>query len=86
VKKINVIGVASVFRISLVLSAIAGFLIGVVLMIQDFMDHMMLEGVVTVVLAPILYGILGACVNAFMAWVYNAVSARIGGIEIEIGD
>ena len=85
-KKIVSISVGSVFRISLVLGAVAGLLIGVVLMVQDFVDHLFLEGLVTAILAPILYGVLGALVNAFMAWVYNAVAARLGGIDIELGE
>ena len=85
-KKISEIGVGSVFRISLVLGATAGLLVGFVLMIVDFTDKRFLEGVVTLVLAPILYGVLGALVNAFMAWMYNVVAARLGGIEIEFDD
>jgi len=85
-KKLSSIGVGSVFRISLVLGAAAGILIGVVLMIMDFTDSRFLEGVVTLVLAPILYGVLGALVNALMAWIYNQVAARLGGIEITLED
>ena len=85
-KKISVIGVASVFRLSLVLGAVAGLLVGVVLMITDFVDHRFMEGLVTFVLAPILYGVLGALVNALMVWIYNLVAARLGGIEITFED
>jgi hypothetical protein len=85
-KKLSSIGVSSVFRLSLVLGAAAGILVGIVLMVMDFIDSRFLEGVVTLVLAPILYGVLGALVNALMAWIYNQVAARLGGIEIEIED
>jgi hypothetical protein len=71
---------------SLVLGASAGVLAGLVLMITDFIDKRFLEGVVTMVLAPILYGVLGALVNALMAWLYNHVAARLGGIEISLED
>ena len=85
-KKLSSIGIASVFRMSLVLGAAAGILVGFVLMIVDFTDRRFLEGVVTLVLAPVLYGVLGGLVNALMAWIYNLVAARLGGIEITLED
>ena len=85
-KRLNMIGVSSVFRLSLVLGAVAGLLVGLVLMVTDFIDHRFMEGAVTLVLAPILYGVLGALVNALMAWIYNLVAARLGGIEISLED
>jgi hypothetical protein len=86
VKKLSSIGVISVFRMSLVLGAAAGILVGFILMIVDFFDRRFLEGLVTLVLAPVLYGVLGAMVNALMAWVYNLVAGRLGGIEIDLED
>lgn len=83
-KQIKSIGVGSVFRLSLVLGAIAGILVGIVLMIMDMIDRRFLEGIVTLVLAPILYGLIGALVNAFMAWAYNMAATHLGGIEIEL--
>lgn len=85
-KKLSAIGVTSVFKLSLVLGGAAGILVGFVLMIVDFTDKRFMEGVVTLVLAPILYGVLGALVNALMAWIYNHVAARLGGIEITLDD
>jgi hypothetical protein len=86
VKKLSSIGVGSVFRLSLVLGAAAGILVGFILMIMDFIDRRFLEGFVTLILAPVLYGVLGAMVNALMAWIYNHVAARLGGIEVEFED
>jgi len=86
VKKLKAIGVGSVFRLSLVLGAVAGILVGFVLMIMDLIDKRFLEGVVTLILAPILYRVLGALVNALMAWIYNIVAERLGGIEITLED
>jgi uncharacterized membrane protein YwaF len=83
-KKLNSIGVKSVFRVSLVLGAVAGTLVGTVLLIVDLMDHKGVEGLVTLVLAPILYGVMGALVNALMAKIYNLVAERLGGIELNI--
>jgi hypothetical protein len=84
VKRLKALGVGSVFRVSLVLGAVAGALVGVILLIADIIDHRFLEGVVTVFLAPILYGVIGALVNAFMAKIYNIVAERLGGIEIDL--
>lgn len=83
-KRLKSISVGSVFRISLILGAAAGVMVGLILFLVDLADHRVLEGVVTLVLAPILYGLLGAIVNAAMAWVYNLVAARLGGIELEL--
>jgi len=84
VKKIKSLEVKSVFRVSLILGAVAGALVGVIIMIADFVDRRFLEGIVTLFLAPILYGVVGALVNAFMAKIYNLVAGRVGGIEIEL--
>lgn len=86
VKKISEINVMSVFRLSLILGAAAGVLVGLVLMVADFFDKRFLEGIVTLVLAPVLYGLVGAVVNALMAWIYNIAAARFGGIELTLED
>ena len=85
-KQLRAIGVGSVFRTFLVLGAVAGILIGLILMIVDFVDHRFAEGAFTLILAPILYGVLGAAVNALMAWIYNRVADRFGGIEVDLGE
>ena len=83
-KQLKTIGVGSVFRISLVLGAVAGVFIGLALMISAFMDRDYAEGVITLIAAPFLYGLIGAAVNALMAWIYNKVAERFGGIEITL--
>lgn len=83
-KKLRSLGVKSVFRVSLILGAVAGGLVGVILMITDMIDRRFLEGIVTLFLAPLLYGLFGALINAFMAKVYNLVAERMGGIEIDL--
>jgi hypothetical protein len=85
-KKLSAIGVSSVFKMSLVLGAVAGLLVGFILMVSAFIDKRFLEGAVTLFLAPILYGVVGAGVNALMAWIYNLVAARLGGIELSLED
>ena len=83
-KRLKALGVGSVFRVSLVLGSVAGLLVGIVVMVADMIEHRYLEGVVTLFLAPILYGVLGALVNALMAKIYNLVAERLGGIEIDL--
>ena len=85
-KRLSSIGVGSVFKMSLVLGAVAGLLVGLILMIGAFINKNFLEGVAYLVLGPILYGLLGAIVNALMAWLYNQVAARLGGIEVSFED
>jgi hypothetical protein len=41
-------------------------------------------GVGAVVFLPILYGLVGFIGGLFVAWLYNIVAERIGGIEIDI--
>ena len=36
------------------------------------------------ILAPFFYGGMGFVIGALMAWVYNMVAKRIGGIKIEL--
>ena len=36
------------------------------------------------VLAPIFYGVMGFVMGAISAWVYNLVSRRIGGLQLEL--
>jgi hypothetical protein len=53
-------------------------------MIGSFSDKRFGEGFFFLIAAPILYALLGAVVNAIMAWIYNKVAERLGGIELDI--
>jgi hypothetical protein len=85
-KKLTKIGVASVFRISLVLCAAIGLVVGLLLFIDDVRKQNLALGFVTLLLGPILYGLLGACINAALAWLYNRLAERLGGIELTFED
>lgn len=39
---------------------------------------------VTLVLVPILYGLLGLLAGAFSAWLYNVSARHLGGLEVEV--
>jgi hypothetical protein len=83
-KKLKSLDIKSVFRVSLVLGAVAGLLAGIIILITDLMRGDIFEGVLAFFLAPVVYSVMGALVNAFMAKVYNLVAARLGGIEMEL--
>jgi hypothetical protein len=40
--------------------------------------------IVTAVLAPIIYGVLGFVAGTVVAYVYNVVARRIGGVAFEL--
>jgi cation transporter-like permease len=85
-KKLKTIGVKSVFVTSAILGAALGLVSGFGFMVSDVIDHQYLFGVLTFVFAPVLYGLLFSLCNALMAWVYNRVSERIGGIEVSFDE
>jgi hypothetical protein len=39
---------------------------------------------VMVVLAPVIYGVMGFILGAFAGWIYNVVAGWTGGLEFEI--
>ena len=41
-------------------------------------------GIVSVVGMPVLYGLAGLLLGLLLAFLYNVVAARIGGLEIEL--
>lgn len=43
-----------------------------------------LFGVGAVIFLPVLYGLFGALWAALMAWLYNLIAARFGGVEVEL--
>jgi len=36
------------------------------------------------IIAPVIYGAMGFLMGALMAWVYNLVAKRLGGIKLEL--
>jgi len=85
-KRLTYVSVASIFKISLILGAAAGLLAGLVLMVLSFADKRFVEGLITLALAPILYGVMGGVVNSVLAWVFNLVAPRFGGVDIHLED
>lgn len=85
-KRISRVGVGSVLKVSAVLGLVVGIIVGIVLAIVSFFQKQWLEGGVSLVLAPVLYGGVGALVNALMAWIYNIIAGKVGGILISLED
>jgi hypothetical protein len=83
-KQLKMIDVKSVFRVSLILGALLGVIAGIIFCIGDMMDQRVGEGLAMLFLGPLLYGVVGALLNAFVAKMYNLIAARWGGIQLTI--
>lgn len=86
--KITKIGAKSVAKILGAIYAILGFILGIFFAIgapfsTDLPGPAWMYGVGAVVILPILYGIMGLVMGWLVAVVYNFVSKKLGGIEIE---
>jgi hypothetical protein len=44
----------------------------------------MMGGVASIIVLPIIYGVIGFVVGLITAWIYNMVAGATGGIEIEL--
>jgi hypothetical protein len=89
------IGPMSCAKISGLLYALMGFIVGAFLSFfslllgsvgSDFGGAGALSGlfgVGAIILLPIFYGVLGFVGGAIMAWVFNLVVGWVGGLELE---
>jgi hypothetical protein len=41
-------------------------------------------GLVFALIMPVIYGVMGFVMGALMAWIYNLVAGRWGGIELDL--
>jgi hypothetical protein len=87
------IGPMSLARISGVIYAIIGFLVGCAISVASAVGGapegvegagLMVFGAAAVFLLPIFYGFLGFVMSLVVAGVYNALARIIGGIELDI--
>jgi hypothetical protein len=95
------VGVASVARVAGALYAGLGLIVGVIFACLALLGFGFASaaggedappafvgivfGAGAVIFLPALYGLLGACVAAIMASLYNFVASRFGGVEVELG-
>ena len=90
--KIRTIRVFSAAKVNALLYGILGLLIAPFLLLGPGLAMMGGEkrsagfgGVIAVAaIAPIFYALIGFVMGALMAFVYNAISHSVGGIEVEL--
>jgi len=90
------IGPMSLARISGILYALVGFVIGCAFSVASVVGGIpqggpeppggMAFGASAVFVLPIAYGFLGFITSLMGAMIYNALAGFIGGIEIEVGE
>jgi hypothetical protein len=93
------VGVWSVAKVSGVLYALLGFVIGIFISLISLMTSSLVSesasesnpfgalfGVGAVILLPLFYGFIGFISGAISTWLYNLIVGFIGGIEIEFAD
>lgn len=85
------IGAMSAAKVSGAIGAVIGLLFGIIAALIGTAAFALRGsaalgvgfGVFSIILFPIIYGILSFAVGAVSAFLYNAVAERIGGIEME---
>ena len=91
--KVRSIGVFSAAKINGLLYGILGLLLAPFVLLGPFFSMLGTDGskrgsfggaIFVAVLLPIFYGVIGFIFGALMAFIYNAISYAIGGLEIEL--
>lgn len=91
-KRLTRIDVMSTAKIYALMMAVFGLLLGAMLAIMNyFLPTAAIEPEATyklgwsaIVIFPIIYGLMGFLSGALMAWLYNLLAAKMGGIKLEI--
>ena len=89
------IGPLSVAKLSAVLYAVIGLVMGGVFSLVGLAGGFASEdvgaagigaivGVAAIVVFPIFYGLMGFVFTLFFAWLYNFLADFVGGVEIDI--
>ena len=92
---IRKVGVWSVARMYGALSGGMGLIFGLILAVASVVGFSLAEGdepafvaaamgVGAVVILPLFYGVLGICVGALGAFLYNVLAGLVGGVTIEV--
>ena len=93
IKKLDILSVAKIYAI---IGAIIGFVIGIItaivvisgggifMMGLGTMSGLAIAiGVLSIIIMPIIYGIIGFLVGLIFSWLYNVIAERIGGIKFQ---
>ncbi len=95
-QEIKKMGVLSVAKIEAALCAVIGLIVGIIMAlvgtaIMSMMGGMQASGafglyfgVASIIILPIVYGVLGFIFGAIIAFLYNIIAGAIGGIEMEL--
>ena len=88
-QKVKRIGVLSLAKILGVLYALIGLILGVLFAILPLTGlnvdkTTMFFGTATIIVFPVLYGIMGFIGGLITAFFYNLIAGKIGGLEVEI--
>ena len=88
-QKVKRIGVLSLAKILGLLYAVLGLIFGALFAVLSLFGFNAGEtglffGTASIIIFPILYGIMGFIGGAISAFFYNLVAKWIGGIEVEI--
>lgn len=92
--KIKMIDALSLGKISGILYAFIGFIVGVIMSFVSIIGASLGEpeagifgalfGIGAIILFPILYGVMGFVGGLISALLYNLIAKWIGGVEIEL--
>lgn len=88
-QKVKKIGVLSLAKILGFLYAIIGLILGVLFAVLSLFGFNADEtglffGAASIIIFPILYGIMGFIGGLITGFFYNLVASKIGGLEVEI--
>ncbi len=91
-QEIKKIGIFSVSKVYAIIFAIIGLIGGLIFAVFGMVASAVGNfgalgasiGILSVILFPVLYGVIGFVMGALGALIYNLVAAWIGGIEIEL--
>ncbi|HUP40439.1 MAG TPA: hypothetical protein VM115_09995 [Vicinamibacterales bacterium] len=89
------IGPLSVAKLSAVLYAVMGLILGGVFSLVGLAGGFASEtegaagigamlGVAAIIVFPIFYGLMGFVLTLFAAWLYNFAAGFVGGVEVDI--
>ena len=96
-KKIVKIGTMSLAKILGGIYAVMGFVFGAIISLffvlggavfsgQDGSSAGLFFGVGSIIILPIMYGLLGFIFGLFVGWLYNVIAKHVGGLKIELED
>ncbi len=77
-------GVISAGKMLAAILAVMMFVVGLITGVISITQGQILTGVIIILLAPIIYAVIGFITGVLWAFVYNIVAKKIGGLQVEI--